>query len=109
MNVVLMLAGLLLMALGAAEVVRWAGLRRFKKAGACPGQAVVLVVPSGPEDCECLVRYAGEHMRWSGSCRMLCVVKDPESREIARRLGEHYKGLEVCGPGELERLLGAGL
>lgn len=109
MNVVLMLAGLLLMALGAAEVVHWAGSRRLRKEKkTCCGQAVVLVLPEGPEDCECLIRYAGEQMRWGRSCRFLCVVKDTESREIARRLSERYKGLEVCGPGELERLLGAG-
>lgn len=105
-NVVLMLAGLVLMALGAAEAVRWAGSRRLRVGKACWGQAVVLVLPEGPEDCECLIRYAGEQLR--GDCRFLCVVKDTESREIARRLSERYKGLEVCGPGELERLLGAG-
>ncbi len=44
-----------------------------------------------------------------GDCRFVCVVKDPESREIGLRLRERYRGLEICGPGELEKLLGAGL
>lgn len=108
-NVVLMICGLLLMALGAAEILRWVwSLGGEKTEKAFKGQAVVLVLPEGPGDCECLLRYAGERLRWSGDCRFMCVVKDPESREIAGRLRERYKGLEVCGPGELERLLGAG-
>lgn len=54
MNVVLMLGGLLLMAIGTAEIWRWAGGRRMSKTEkACRGQAVVLVLPEGPEDCEC--------------------------------------------------------
>lgn len=104
-NVVLMLAGILLMAVGAAEILRWALVRRD---GPCGGQTVVLVLPKGPEDCECLIRHAGENRRWGGGCRFICVARDPESRDIAGRLGERYKGLEVCGPGELEKLLGAG-
>lgn len=107
-NVVLMLAGILLMAMGAAEILGWAGLRGQRDKKLCRGQTVVLVLPKGPEDCECLVRYAGENARWSGGCRFICVVRDPESRDIAGKLSERYKGLEVCGPGELEKLLGAG-
>ncbi|ASB39879.1 hypothetical protein I5Q82_14045 [Acutalibacter muris] len=110
MNVVLMLGGLLLMAIGTAEIWRWAGGRRMSKTEkACRGQAVVLVLPEGPEDCECLVRCAGERLLQGGDCRFVCVVKDPESREIGLRLRERYRGLEICGPGELEKLLGAGL
>ncbi len=108
-NVVLMLCGLLLMAIGAAEVLRWAkGLCRGRIGRNCRGQAAVLVLPEGPEDCECLVRCAGERLRQDGDLRFICVAKDPESREIAKKLRERYRGLEVCGPGELEKLLGAG-
>lgn len=105
MNVVLILAGLALMALGAAEILRWVSVWLFGKAKACAGQSVLLVLPKGPEDCESLIRAAGERLRWGGDWRVLCVVKDGESREIAKRLGERYKGLEICGPKELERLL----
>lgn len=99
MNMVLMGAGLVLMALGAAEAVRWAVLRVLK--GSPRGRAVILLMPEGPEDCEGLIRAAGERARWAGGGRMLCVVKDRESREIAERLRGRYKGLEVCGAGEL--------
>lgn len=108
-NVVLMLAGLLLMAIGAAEILRWArSLGAAKTEKVCRGQTAVLVLPKDPGNCECLIRYAGERLCGGGDCRFICVVKDPESREIAGRLSERYKGLEVCGPGELEKLLGAG-
>jgi len=95
------------MALGAAEVLRWAGTRVWGRARTCAGRAVLLVMPKGPEDCEGLIRAAGERLRWSdsGDWRILCVVRDRESREIAARLGEQYKGLEVCGPKELGQLL----
>lgn len=109
MNVVLMCAGVVLMALGAAEAVRCAAQRILKGGGDSRGQAVVVLLPEGPEDCEGLIRTAGERTRWSGGCRMLCVVKDRESREIAERLMGRYKGLEVCGAGELRGRLEAGM
>lgn len=109
MNVLLMCAGVVLMALGAAEAVRCAALRVLKGGRGSRGQAVVVLLPQGPEDCEGLIRTAGERTRWSGGCRMLCVVRDDESREIAERLTGRYKGLEVCGAGELRGRLEAGM
>lgn len=108
-NVVLVCAGVVLMALGAAEAVRCAALRLLKGGRESRGRAVIVLLPQGPEDCEGLIRTAGERMRWSGGCRMLCAVKDEESREIAERLRGRYKGLEVCGAGELRGRLEAGM
>lgn len=101
-NVVVLILALLLMAVGAGELIRWAGERAFRPE-CCPGRTVLLLLPGSPEDCEGLIRQAAA--RFDGY-KALCVVKDRESREIAGRLRERYKMLEVCGPEELERLLG---
>ena len=101
MNIAVLILALALMALGAGELMGWAVERAFGH-GRCKGRSLLLLMPEGPEECEGLIRQAeasGERFR------ILCVVGDPESREIALRLRESYKCLEVCAPEELPALL----
>lgn len=98
MNVIISALGLALMVLGAVEVVRWLGFRLHNRSG--PGEMILLVLPSGSEDCEGLLRAAGERVEWMAlrpGCRLVCVTKDPVAREVAVRLQERYQNLEICG------------
>lgn len=101
MNMILYAIGLALMVLGAVELVR-----RFcfwvHSLGEEPeenGQMALVVVPAGPEDCEALIRVAGERLEWMSlkpPCRFLCVEPGGEAGEIAERLVQRYRGLELC-------------
>ncbi len=102
MNIVVLILALLLMAMGAGELIRWAGERAFRSE-CCQGRTLLLLLPEGPGDCEGLIRQAGARF---DRYRMLCVAGDRETREIAEKLMEEYKTLEVCGPEELDRFLG---
>ncbi len=97
MNLFLCAAGVVLMVLGAAELAR---LVVFWATRPVEGEKLALVVaPTGPEDCESLVRAAAERARWmGGTCRLVCLI-DGESEElmsICRFLSLQYPYLRVC-------------
>lgn len=99
-------AGGLLMVLGAVELVRWLCFRLHNRShGEGQGGMALVVMPKSAEDCEALLRAAGERLEWMAlkpPCRMVCL--DPgsqEAREIALRLSLRYRELEFCRPEEL--------
>lgn len=104
MNGIVYALGLLLMVLGAVEIVRWGSFRLHQPGET--GQMLLLVLPKDGQDCEGLLRAAGERAEWMAlrpPCRLVCVCRDPEAREIAARLQERYQNLEICE--ELEECL----
>lgn len=97
MNIFLCVAGAVLMILGAAELAR---LVTFWATRPAEGETLVLVAaPTGPQDCEALVRAAAERARWMGGrCRLICLVEEetPELLSICRFLSLQYPYLRVC-------------
>ncbi len=97
MNLFLCAVGAVLMILGAAELAR---LVVFWATRPLEGEKLCLVVaPSGPEDCEALVRAAAERARWMGaSCRLICLLPEgePELPRICQYLRLQYPYLRVC-------------
>lgn len=108
-NLILYGAGLVLMVLGAVEVIRWLSVRaHMGTARQTSGQIALVVCPTSPEDCEALVRAAGESLGWTAlPCRLICVdCGDGEARQIVERLKLRYRELELVVPEELNRALG---
>ena len=107
--------GLLLMVLGAVELLRWLCFRLHSSGGALDGQlscrpAMALVLfPPGAEDVENLVRAGAQRVEWMSlkpPCRFICLTgEDAESQEIGAGLAEQYRNLELCRPEELAELL----
>lgn len=85
------------MILGAAELAR---LVVFWATRPIEGEKLALVVaPTGPGDCEALVRAAAERARWMGArCTLVCVLPEetPELMSLCRFLRLQYPYLRVC-------------
>ncbi len=99
-------AGAALMIVGAVELIRLLVFRLWQPKGA-KGFLALVVVPSGAEDCEILVRAAAQRAGWMDlepPCRLICLDMDGEAGEIVRGLRETYPGLELLGPKELSGL-----
>lgn len=96
MNIFLCVAAVVLMILGGAELVR---LITFHATRPLAEEKLALVVtPTGPEDCEALVRAAAERARWmGGSCRLVCLLTEesPELTSVCRFLSLQYPYLRV--------------
>lgn len=106
---------LLLMVLGAVELLRWLCFRLHSAGSSPAGQnkpAMALVIfPAGAGDLESLVRAGAQRVEWMSlkpPCRLICLTgRDGEGRAIAARLAEQYGNLEHCRPEELAELLGS--
>lgn len=104
MNIAVCVICVVLMILGASELLR---LLVFWWTGPLTRTDFSLVVaPKNAEDCECTVRAAAERIRWldlKGSCRIICVNKseDPEIDRICRFLMLRYPYLRVSKIGDL--------
>lgn len=109
MNVILYAIALALMVLGAVELVRWFCFWAHSLGGEPEekGQMALVVIPAGAEDCEALIRVAGERLEWMSlkpPCRFICVAPGGEAGKIADRLALRYKGLESCRLEELPEM-----
>lgn len=104
--------GLLLMIMGAVELLRWLCFRLHSVGGPPSGEAEMALVlfPAGARDCESLVRAGAQRVEWMAlkpPCRFICLTgTDPEAQKIAARLAEQYGNLELCQPEELAERLG---
>ena len=95
-----------LMILGGVELVRWLCFRLARGRGA--GEMILLVRPTGPEDCEALVRAAALRVDWMDlrpPCRLACIDPGGETGAILERLERQCHSLERLGPEELARAL----
>ncbi len=95
-----------LMILGGVELVRWLCFRLARGRGA--GEMILLVRPTGPEDCEALVRAAALRVDWMDlrpPCRLACIDPGGETGAILERLERQCHSLERLGPEELARVL----
>lgn len=103
---------LLLMVVGAVELLRWLCFRLHSSSGSLDGRAAMALVvfPDSADDCESLVRAGAQRVEWMSlkpPCRFICLAEQgSEAWEIAARLAERYGNLELCGPQELAELLG---
>ncbi len=104
MNILVGIVCVVLMVLGAAELVRllvfwWTKSLTEKK-------FTVVVSPESGEECECVLRTALERIHWldlKGPCRLICLnsTGDEEIDKICRLLKLRYPCLRVCKPENL--------
>lgn len=96
--------GVGLMIVGGVEVIRWLCFRLCRGGG----EMVLLVRPTGPEDCEALVRAAAMRVDWMAlrpPCRLVCLDPGGEAGEILRRMEKSRHSLELAGAGTLLEVL----
>lgn len=96
-----------LMIVGGVELIRWLCFR-FCRGGREAGDMVLLVRPSGPEDCEALVRAAAMRADWMDlkpPCRLVCLDPGGEAGGILRRMEKSCHRLELVKAEELAEAL----
>lgn len=99
MNIAVLVVCVVLMVLGASELVR---LLVFWWTRPLTDKSFALViVPKSAEECEAAVRAAAERMRWlefKGECKLVCVNTggDGEIDRICHYLMLRYPYLRVC-------------
>lgn len=99
--------GVGLMIVGGVELIRWLCFRFCRGSGRM-GSMVLLVRPSGPEDCEALVRAAAMRVDWMDlkpPCRLVCVDPGGEAGEILRRMEKSCHSLELVKAEVLDEVL----